>query len=192
MTAEERAGTLLRLGEVAFLQCDYAVATGHLEAALDLIDASREPRLTARALQRLGSIAREQARYDSARELHERSRAIWESLGDAAAVAASQNYLGFVAWLSGDASGGLALCAEALVAFRAGGDLSSAASTLINLGASALYAGQLVSAGEHLEQALALARRIGFQEGDRLGLARAGDPRPPPAAGVSRRRAAPA
>ena len=165
MSAEERAGTLLRLGEVAFLQCDYAVATGHVEAALELIDASREPRSAARALQRLGSIAREQARYDDARELHERSRAIWESLGDTAAVAASQNYLGFVAWLSGEAAGGLALCAEALVAFRASGDLSSAASTLINLGASALYAGQPVAAGEHLQQALALARRIGFQEG---------------------------
>jgi predicted ATPase/DNA-binding CsgD family transcriptional regulator len=165
MSAEERAETLLRLGEVAFLQCDYAVATGHLEAALALIDESREPRSTARALQSLGSIAREQARYDHACELHERSRAIWESLGDTAAVAASQNYLGFVAWLSGDAPGGLVLCAKALVAFRAAGDLSSAASTLINLGASALYADQLVSAGEHLDQGLVLARRIGFQEG---------------------------
>ena len=165
LTAAERAAALLRLGEVAFLQCDYAVATGHLEAALELIDASRDPRSAASALQRLGSIAREQARYDSARELHERSRAIWASLGDPAGVAAAQNYLGFVAWLSGDASSGLALCSEALVAFRAGGDLSSAASTLLNLGASALYAGELELAGGHLDQALALARRLGFQEG---------------------------
>jgi ATP/maltotriose-dependent transcriptional regulator MalT len=165
MTVEERAANLLRLGEVAFLQCDYAVATGHLEAALSLIHASRNPRSAALALQRLGSIAREQARYDSARELHERSREIWESLGDRAGVATSQNYLGFVAWLSGDASAGLALCAEALAVFRTGADLSSSASTLINLGASALYAGELELAGGHLEQALALARRIGFQEG---------------------------
>jgi predicted ATPase/DNA-binding CsgD family transcriptional regulator len=165
MTTDERVGTLLRLGAVAFLQCDYAVATGQLEAALELIDQSRDPRLAARALQRLGSIAREQGRYDTARELHERSRAIWESLGESAGVASSDNFLGFVAWLAGDASTGVALCSRALVAFTASGDLSSTTSALINLGASALYAGEPDSAGEHLERALALARRIGFQEG---------------------------
>lgn len=121
--------------------------------------------MAARALQRLGSIAREQGRYGSARELHERSRDLRESLDDSAGVAASDNFLGFVAWLSGDASRGVALCTRALVVFTAGGDLSSTASTLINLGASGLYAGELDAAAEHMERALALARRIGFQEG---------------------------
>jgi non-specific serine/threonine protein kinase len=71
-----RARVLVSAGEVAFLQCDYATAVERLSAALELVNELGDERAAATALQRLGSIAREQARYDEARDLHLRSLAI--------------------------------------------------------------------------------------------------------------------
>ncbi|HEY5428324.1 MAG TPA: tetratricopeptide repeat protein [Solirubrobacteraceae bacterium] len=157
---------LLRAGEVAFLQCDYGVARGHLERTLGLLGGDEaDRRAEAIARQRLGSIAREQARYAEARDLHEQSREIWESLGDAEGVASAQNYLGFVAWLSGELDRTDPLCLEALAEFRRSGNLRDVAVTLISLGASAVYRGESDLAAERLGEALAISRRLGFQEG---------------------------
>lgn len=160
-----RARVHVSAGEVAFLQCEYAVAVEHLTAALELVRELGDQRAQAIALQRLGSIAREQARYDEARELHGRALAIWQELGDAAGVAASHDYLGFVAWLSGDPRTGAEECGAALAAFKRAGDLRATATALVNLGACATYSGDPEAARERLEEALDIARRLGFQEG---------------------------
>jgi predicted ATPase/DNA-binding CsgD family transcriptional regulator len=159
-----RARVHVSAGEVAFLQCDYAVGVEHLTAALELVRELGDQRAQATALQRLGSIAREQARYDEARELHERALALWQELGDAAGVAASHDYLGFVAWLSGDPGTGAEECGAALAAFKRAGDLRATATALVNLGACATYSGDPDAARERLEEALDIARRLGFQE----------------------------
>ena len=160
-----RTAVLTRAGEVEFLQCEYDLAGEHLrdahERALELGD----DHAAADTLQRLGSIAREQGRYDDARSLHGQSLTIYQQLGDQRAVAACRDYLGFVAWLAGDAAAGESLCAEALAQFRRDGRLREAAGALVNLGACALYGGQLPLALERLEQALEISRRLGFQEG---------------------------
>lgn len=157
---------LLKAGEVTFLQCDYVVAAGHLERTLQLVAGERgDARAEAVARQRLGTIAREQGRYEEARRLHEQSLAIWERLGEAEGVASSQNYLGFVAWLRGDFEGGEAPCAAALATFRRCGNVRDAAATLISLGAMAIYRGDVERAAERLGEALAISRQIGFQEG---------------------------
>ena len=161
-----RIEALLRAGEVAFLQCDYAVAAGHLEAVLPLLGAEEsDRRAEAIARQRLGSIAREQGRYDQARELHRRSRAIWQQLGESQGVASSDYYLGFVAWLAGDFADAESPCLDALAEFRASGNERDVAVTLVGLGAAALYRGEHDLAGERLSEALAISRRLGFQEG---------------------------
>ena len=157
-----RADALISAGEVAFLQCDYEIAVESLQAALSL---EPDDRQAATALQRLGSIAREQGRFDEARGLHQRSLAIWEELGDRRGVASSQNYLGFVAWLSGDPFSAESMCATALAAFDQTGNLQDSAVTLVSLGAGALYRGELQLATERLERALSISRRLGFQEG---------------------------
>ncbi len=165
MPTSVRADALRGAGDVAFFQCDYAVAAEHLRDALSL---SREPddsMTAAMALQRLGSIAREQGRYDEARDLHSQSLAIWSELGDERGIAASNNYLGFVAWLVGDLQAAESFCLAALTWFRQAQNLQDVAETLVNLGASALYDDQLAIAGDRLEEALAIARRLGFQEG---------------------------
>lgn len=161
-----RIDALLKAGEVAFLQCDYAVAIDHLERTLELVgsdDTNRRAEAIAR--QRLGSIAREQACYPQARELHEQSMAIWDRLGDRAGVASAQNHLGFVAWLSGDPDRTDPLCLQALAEFRRGGNLGDVAVTLVSLGAGALYRGESDLAAERLGEALTISRRLGFQEG---------------------------
>jgi predicted ATPase/DNA-binding NarL/FixJ family response regulator len=159
-----RARVLVSAGEVAFLQCDYATAVTHLSAALDLVSGLADQRAVATALQRLGSIARERGRYDEARDLHQRSLAIWRELGDEAGMASSHDYLGFVAWLSGDTETSEEECAVALAAFKGAGDLRASASTLVNLGASAQYRGDLPLARQRLDEALSIARDLGFQE----------------------------
>jgi predicted ATPase/DNA-binding CsgD family transcriptional regulator len=160
-----RVQALLGAGEVAFLQCDYGLAVARLDQALALIDELGDERRRAIVLQRLGSIAREQAHYQQARDFHEQSLVIWERLGDRNGIAMAQNYLGFVAWLRGDSASASSLCGLALAEFRRTGRLQEAVGTLVNLGAAALYAGDVGHAREHLEEALTLSRRLGFQEG---------------------------
>ncbi len=156
---------LTKAGEVAFLQCDYSVAILHLQRALEVAGRLDDDRGAATALQRLGSIAREQGRFAQARELHERSLQIWEQFGDRHGIAASQNYLGFVGWLDNDPWTAESLCTAALGEFRRAGKLQEAAGTLVNLGACALYRGELKLASDRLQEALAISRRLGFQEG---------------------------
>jgi predicted ATPase/DNA-binding CsgD family transcriptional regulator len=164
ISAARRARLLVSAGEVGFLQCDYPMAIGHLTAALELVRELGDQRAAATALQRLGSIAREQARYDEARDLHQRSLDIWQELGDEGGVAVSHDYLGFVAWMSGDNQTAEDQCSVALAAFKRAGDLRSTATTLVNLGAAALYRGDLPLARARLEEALEIARALGFQE----------------------------
>ena len=82
-------------------------------------------------------------------------------------VAASHDYLGFVAWLSGDSAdgrGALRGGAVGVPALRQ--PPRRAPPRSINLGACALYRGRVWRwRGQRLEQALSSARALGFQEG---------------------------
>jgi predicted ATPase/DNA-binding CsgD family transcriptional regulator len=160
----ELTETLLRAGEVAFLQCDYDLAIDRLDRVLALTD---DTQIDTRALvlQRLGSIAREQGHYEQAKNFHEQSLALWEALQDAHGVASARNYLGFVAWLRGDCAAAELLCALALQEFRRTASLENVAGTLVNLGAAALYSANNDRAARRLEEALGISRRLGFPEG---------------------------
>jgi predicted ATPase/DNA-binding CsgD family transcriptional regulator len=165
MTPAVRVGVLTGAGVLAFLQCDYLLATSRLEDALRLNHELDDRRGVATVLQRLGSIAREQGRYEEARRQHERSQAVWEELDDRSGVAASLDYLGFVAWLEGDTERAEELGTRALATFRATGEAQETAATLINLGAAAGYAGDATLARRRLEEALSISSQIGYQEG---------------------------
>ncbi len=160
-----RVEVLTGAGVLAFLQCDYLLATTRLEAALRLDHELGDRRGVATVLQRLGSIAREQGRYEEARRQHERSQAVWEELDDRSGVAASLDYLGFVAWLEGDTARAEELGARALATFRATGEAQETAAALINLGAASSYAGDSGLARRRLDEALGISRQIGYQEG---------------------------
>ncbi len=174
MSPPARAAVLTGAGVLAFLQCDYELATRRLSQVRALHEEADDQVGVAGALQRLGSIAREQARYDEAYRLHEESMAIWAGLDEPAGVAASLDYLGFVAWLEGDFARASAHCSQAVAFFEAAGRHQETASALINLGVAERYAGDGQHAAERLTRALTISREIGYTEGIAWALAELG------------------
>ncbi|HLH47148.1 MAG TPA: tetratricopeptide repeat protein, partial [Acidimicrobiales bacterium] len=165
MSAGVAADVLTGAGTLAFLQCDYQLAEERLERAMVLHRESGQQVGVATVLQRLGTVARERAHYDDARRLHESSRQLWVELGDDAGVAASDDYLGFVAWLQGDAAAALDSCTRALRYFEGAGRPQEAAAALINVAVATAQAGDRAQAEHLLQRALDDARRIGYSEG---------------------------
>ncbi len=174
MSPPARAAVLTGAGVLAFLQCDYDLATRRLSQVRALHEEADDQVGVAGALQRLGSIAREQARYDEAYRLHEESMAIWAGLDEPAGVAASLDYLGFVAWLEGDFARASAHCSQAVAFFDAAGRHQETASALINLGVAERYDGDSQHAIERLTRALTISREIGYTEGIAWALAELG------------------
>jgi len=160
-----RAAAMLGAGMLAFLQCEYDVATRWIEAALGEYRAHDDRAGTALCLQRLGSVARERADYDRATDLHRQGRDLCDELGDRSGVAWADNHLGFVAWLRGDLTTAEQCCLAALDAFREIGDDEGVSWSLISLGVAALYGGDLDGAEQKLSESRDLSQRLGFREG---------------------------
>ncbi len=185
------AKALLGSGRLALLQCDYVPAVRRLEAALRLYRELDDAQGVARALQVLGSVAREQGRYARSMELHAESLAIAEAAGDRWAVANAHGYLGFCSWLQCDFERATAECATALQESRELGDVEGTAWSLLSLGAVARYQGAPERAAALLEESRSLSEKIGFREGiawslEQLGLL-ANDRGDPAAAALLRR-----
>jgi predicted ATPase/DNA-binding CsgD family transcriptional regulator len=174
MSPPVRAAVLTGAGVLAFLQCDYQLASQRLGQVRALHEQQDDQVGVAAALQRLGSIAREQGRYDEAYRLHEESMAVWVGLEEPAGVAASLDYLGFVAWLEGDFARAIAHCSQALEYFEAAGRRQETASALINLGAATRYSGDTPLATQRLTRALTISRELGYTEGVAWALAELG------------------
>ena len=100
--APYKAKANLGAGMLAFLQCEYDVATERLQSALRSTRNSATPPVLRWCMQRLGGVARERGDYVTAENLHCQSYDLFESLDDRAGMAWAHNYLGFVAWLRGD------------------------------------------------------------------------------------------
>jgi predicted ATPase/DNA-binding NarL/FixJ family response regulator len=160
-----QAAVLAGAGAVAFMQCDYAVATERLSKARTLYEEIGDQVGLAGTLQRLGSIAREECRYADARKLHSESLAICSEIGDAAGVAASQDFLGFAAWLSGDAPAALELSGKALAFYQATGRRQEASSALLNMGVAASLRNDAELGAALLQESLDIATQTGYREG---------------------------
>ncbi|MFK4089820.1 ATP-binding protein [Kribbella sp. NPDC020789] len=155
----------LGAGMLAFLQCEYDVATTRLETALTQYKKLKDTAGTALVLQRLGGVARERGDYRAAEDLHCQSYDLFESLGDRSGMSWAHNQLGFVAWLRGDLDIGARRCGKARDSFRILGDGEGLAWSLISLGAIAQYKGELVEAEQLLQESLTLSQRLGYREG---------------------------
>lgn len=160
-----RAKALIGAGVLAFLQCEYGLATARLEEGLSLWRELEDKRGVASALQVLGSVAREQGRYARAQALHEESLSLWRELEDEWGIARSLNYLGFASWLREDHERATSLCTEALGLYRDLGDAEGIAWSLISLGTVAQYQGELERSEALLEESLTLSREAGYREG---------------------------
>jgi predicted ATPase/DNA-binding SARP family transcriptional activator len=169
------AKALLGSGRLALLQCDYEPAVRRLEAALRLYRQLDDAEGTARTLQALGSVAREQGGYARSMELHRESLAIAEAANDRWAAASAHGYLGFSAWLECDFDRANAECETALEQSRKLGDVEGTAWSLLSLGAVARYQGAGERAAALLGESRSLSEKIGFREGiawslEQLGL----------------------
>ncbi|MFI5708148.1 ATP-binding protein [Kribbella sp. NPDC051620] len=160
-----QAKAALGAGMLAFLQCEYGVATTRLESALAQYKALDDTAGTALVMQRLGGVARERGDYETAENLHCQSYDLFESLGDRSGMSWAHNHLGFVAWLRGDLEVGARRCKRARDSFRVLGDGEGLAWSLISLGTIAQYSGELTEAEDLLLESLALSQRLGYREG---------------------------
>ena len=163
--APYKAKACLGAGMLAFLQCEYDVATTRLESALAQYKELDDTAGTALVMQRLGGVARERGDYVTAESLHCQSYDLFESLGDRSGMSWAHNQLGFVAWLRGDLEIAARRCKRARDSFRVLGDGEGLAWSLISLGTIAQYAGELAEAEELLQESLALSQRLGYREG---------------------------
>ncbi|WP_344221559.1 ATP-binding protein [Kribbella sancticallisti] len=163
--AQYKAKASLGAGMLAFLQCEYDVATARLESALAQYKELDDTAGTALVMQRLGSVARERGDYLAAENLHCQSYDLFESLSDRSGMSWAHNQLGFVAWLRGDLEIGARRCRRARDSFRVLGDGEGLAWSLISLGAIAQYSGDLTEAEDLLQESLALSQRLGYREG---------------------------
>ena len=159
-----RAKALLASGYLAFLQCDYAAAVRRLTAALRLYKSLKDD-LGRPALQRLGSVDREQGRYQQAERHHAESKAFFEAVGDRWGVASAHGYLGFAAWLQGETQRAKPECEMALDLFSRVDDAEGTAWSLLSLGVIARLKGEMTSAEQLLEKSKAVSEEIGFKEG---------------------------
>ncbi|TDD59721.1 tetratricopeptide repeat protein [Kribbella antibiotica] len=155
----------LGAGMLAFLQCEYDVATTRLVTALAQYKELDDAAGTALVLQRLGGVARERGDYRAAEDLHCQSYDLFEKVGDQSGMSWAHNQLGFVAWLRGDLDIAARRCTKARDSFRRLGDGEGVAWSLISLGAIAQYKGELVQAEVLLQESLTLSQRLGYREG---------------------------
>ena len=96
---------------------DWVAAAEDIERALELAEASADTRRVADALFQASLVAQRQGRWVRARTDAERSRALFEELGDRATAARLLNNLAGLDHLLGDASGAIALLERAFEIF---------------------------------------------------------------------------
>jgi predicted ATPase/DNA-binding SARP family transcriptional activator/DNA-binding CsgD family transcriptional regulator len=122
----------------------------------------------AKAFSGAGVLARLQADYKRAAELHEESLALRRELGDKAGIAASLHNLGAVALYEADYERSGTLYEQSLAMYRDLGDKRGVAYSLGSLGVAALERGDHSSAAALLEESVSVLRELG----DKVGLAR--------------------
>jgi len=150
---------------LAFLQCEYESARRGFEEAITAYRGLDNRDGEAWAWQRLGSIAREQGRYQDAERLHRTSIAIIEETHGPEEARRDLGYPVFILWLRGDLDAAAALGAEALEAIKPGGQGERLVWAMLNLGAVATYRGDLGAARSLLSESLTVAEEIGYREG---------------------------
>ena len=122
-------------------------------------------RFRAKALSGVGSIARSQGDFVSARRLFEESLALRRDLHDTAGVAISLMNLGILAKSQGDYVSARSLYEEGLTLHRELGNKLGIANTLGNLGLVAYHQGDAVSAWRLSEESLAVHRELANKQG---------------------------
>src|SRR6266566_3530983 len=111
------------------------------------------------------NLANHQSDNDRTEALAEKSRALYQELGDTQGIALSLRLLAGVAGRRGTLPAARMLNEEALALFRKVGDKEGAASSLHNMGLLAIAQGEFAEARAFLEESLAFHREVGNKAG---------------------------
>jgi tetratricopeptide (TPR) repeat protein len=141
------------------------------QAARDLGDRVAE----ANALNRLGSLATRQRRYEQAVSYFEQSLARNRDHDDTAGRAYAHTDLGFVLFLQGFCRQATEHLEQALALYRADDDQTGEASVLAKLGFVNLRQGRYPQAADYLHQSLTLYRDAGERGGEAFTLGHLGE-----------------
>ncbi|WP_433263976.1 ATP-binding protein [Actinosynnema sp. CS-041913] len=125
--------------------------------ALDVARRLDDRPAEARALRRLGKLAREQRRHDEAREHYSAYLTVSRELDDRPRIAQALHNLGSIARLTRDIGVAEAHYDEALIRYRELGDWRGETDILFNLGTVARHKRRFRDAHRHYDEAMALA-----------------------------------
>ena len=161
------AALQLLLGNVAFMQSDYLLATTRYTEALQLYRETGNQSVTATLLTNLGLIAKDQGHYDRASALYAEALAVHRLLGNKRGIAIVLIHRSIVAYWLADYTLAAALAEAALALQRETGNRLDQAYGMENLGMVLFKQGELSRAADLLADSLA-----GFRElGDKPGIA---------------------
>jgi predicted ATPase len=159
--ADERAPTLLRLGQVYEVTGAWPAAQAQYEAVLRLAELQDDRQLQAQTQALIGELLRKQGQYAEAAPWLERARAAFAALDDRGGLARALHFAGSLAMHQGDYDAARASYDASLAIRRELNDALGAASLLSNLCIVAYHQGQVERAWELGREALELRRAAG-------------------------------
>lgn len=169
---------LIDLG-MLWAERDYAQTGEFFQQALNLARTMDAPDLTAHSLNRVGNWHLNVEQPLAAVRYHQEALAIFEELGDRAGIAATSDLLGLASYLSGDLLQGTVHYRRAVDLFRAADNREGLASSLtvltmrgVTYQTDTMVVDQAtpIECARDGEQALAIAREIGWRAGESFAL----------------------
>jgi DNA-binding CsgD family transcriptional regulator/tetratricopeptide (TPR) repeat protein len=165
-----RARALLGGGQLAVNLSQFEPATRYLAECLRLYRDAGDRFGEARALDVIGSAAKDQFAYQEAYASHEAGLSIMRNLGDRWGIASVLGSLARTSVEAGDYPQAVAWGTESAALRRELGDIGGLATALGDIGQGLYYQGQYARAAEFVTQSLALYRRLNMPVGTAFGL----------------------
>jgi tetratricopeptide (TPR) repeat protein len=161
-----RADTLVRVGDIAYMQCNYPAAREFREEALTILQQIGNQQGIARALIGLADTETAVGDYDKAESLFLQAVEITQQNGDHGGTATALAYLAWIPIRSrGDYQQAKTYLEQSLALFQQKGDRVGSALAYSGLGEVAIRQGELAEALNLLEQSLRLRQESGEKWG---------------------------
>jgi tetratricopeptide (TPR) repeat protein len=170
-----QATTLEAMGDVAYMQNDYAAAGERYGRALALFEAVGSRLGQANTLRAMGDVARMQNEYEVAGQRYGWALALYEAVGSRLGQANMLKAMGDVAYMEDDYEAAGERYGRALALFEVVGDRLGQANTLQAMGEVAYMEDDYEAAGERYGWALALYKAVGSRLGQANTLKAMGD-----------------
>jgi tetratricopeptide (TPR) repeat protein len=156
-----QANTLKALGDVAYMQDEYAEARTFYDRALPVFEQIGDRLGQANTLKALGDVARMLSEYAEARTFYDRALPVFEQIGARIGQANTLKALGDVAYMLSEYAEARTFYDRALTLYEQIGDRIGQANTLKALGDVALQQNEYAKARTFYDRALTLGKQLG-------------------------------